>query len=103
MTVEAVTATTALVAVCAAAVVLVALVVVLVRSRRRGGDSRQEVLALVAELNQRLEVIVRELSGSLERAQEERRRNRVLGELCTSIDLDEVLARTLEAAAALPG
>jgi diguanylate cyclase (GGDEF)-like protein len=47
--------------------------------------------------------MVRELSESLERAQEEGRRNRHLGELGASIDLDEVLARTLEAAGAVPG
>ena len=42
--------------------------------------------------------MVRELSHALERAQEEHRRTRVLGELGGSIDLDEVLTRTLEAA-----
>jgi diguanylate cyclase (GGDEF)-like protein len=104
MMVEAVTATTALIAVAAAAVVLlVALVVVLLRGRRRGRSSEQQVLQLVSELNERMESMVRELSESLERAQEEGRRNRFLGELGASIDLDEVLARTLEAAGAVPG
>jgi len=46
---------------------------------------------------------VRELSEALERAQEEVRRNRFLGELGASIDLDEVLSRTLEAGGAIPG
>jgi diguanylate cyclase (GGDEF)-like protein len=50
-----------------------------------------------------MESMVRELSDSLERAQEEGRRNRYLTELAGSIDLDEVLSRTLEAAGALPG
>lgn len=97
----ALTATTVLIAVGAAAVLV--LVPVLVRSRRRGRDEREQVLALVSELNQRLASVARELSQALERAQEEARRNRVLGELGASIDLDDVLSRTLEAGGAIPG
>jgi len=104
MMVEAVTATTALIAVgVAAAVLALVLLVVLVRSRRRGGGEQQQVLTLVSEMNTRMEVMVRELSEALERAQEEGRRNRFLGELGASIDLDEVLSRTLEAGGAIPG
>ena len=105
MVVHAVTGTTtALVAVGAAAVLLaLALVVLLVRSRRRGRGDQERVLAVVSELNGRVETIVRELSDALERAQEEGRRNRFLGELGASIDLDEVLSRTLEAGGAIPG
>jgi diguanylate cyclase (GGDEF)-like protein len=104
MAAEAVTATTALVAVGAAAAVLaIALLVVLVRSRRRGSNGQQQVLALVSEMNTRMEGMVRELSEALEHAQEEGRRNRFLGELGASIDLDEVLSRTLEAGGAIPG
>ena len=102
--VEAATATTALIAVGAAAAVLaLVLLVVLVRARRRGDGGQQQVLTLVSEMNTRMEVMVRELSESLERAQEEGRRNRFLGELWASIDLDEVLSRTLEAGGAIPG
>ena len=61
------------------------------------------MLTLVSEMNTRMEVMVRELSEALERAQEEGRRNRFLGELGASIDLDEVLSRTLEAGGAIPG
>ena len=86
-----------------AAVLLVALVIVVVRGRRRRRSDRQELLARVSELNAHLESIVRELSASLARAQEENRRTRFLGELSGSIDLDEVLARTLEAARAIDG
>src|SRR5437879_4193110 len=50
-----------------------------------------------------MEAMIRELSDSLERAQEEGRRNRYLTELAGSIDLDEVLSRTLEAGGAVPG
>jgi diguanylate cyclase (GGDEF)-like protein len=86
-----------------AAVLLVALVIVVVRGRRRRRSDRQELLARVSELNAHMESIVRELSASLARAQEENRRTRFLGELSGSIDLDEVLARTLEAARAIDG
>jgi diguanylate cyclase (GGDEF)-like protein len=47
--------------------------------------------------------MVSDLTEALERAQEEGRRNRMLGELAGTIDLDEVLTRTLDAAGALPG
>src|SRR5689334_19383566 len=101
--VEAVIDTTALVIAGAVVgvVLLIALVVLLVRRPGRGGQA--ELLTLVAEMNQRMEAMVRELSESLERAQEEGRRNRYLTELAGSIDLDEVLSRTLEAAGAVPG
>src|SRR3954462_4847944 len=100
----AVRATTALVAAGAAAATLVlVLLVVFVRSRRRGRDDQEHVLELVSRMNVRMEGMVRELSEALERAQEEARRTRFLGELGASIDLDEVLSRTLEAGGAIPG
>ena len=104
MMAEAVIPTTALLAVGAAAAVLaVVLLIVLLRARRRGGGEQQQVLELVQQMNTRMHLMVRELSEALERAQEEGRRNRFLGELGSSIDLDEVLSRTLEAGGAIPG
>jgi diguanylate cyclase (GGDEF)-like protein len=101
---DVLTATTVLVAAGAAlATLALASVVVFVRSRRRGKGGQQQMLVLVSEMNSRMESMVRELSESLERAQEEGRRNRFLGELGRSIDLDEVLSRTLEAGGAIPG
>jgi diguanylate cyclase (GGDEF)-like protein len=93
------------ISVAAAAAVLVALAVAImvVRGRRRRRSGQQELLARVSDLNAHMESIVRELSESLERAHEENRRTRVLGELSGSIDLEEVLARTLEAAQAIHG
>src|SRR5437773_8851384 len=103
MMVEAVTTTTVLVAVGAAVATLALVSIVLfMRSRRPSGDS-QELLGLVSEMNTRMEGMIRELSESLERAQEEGRRNRYLTELAGSIDLDEVLSRTLEAGGAVAG
>jgi diguanylate cyclase (GGDEF)-like protein len=98
------TATTVLVAIGAALATLALVsVAAFVRSKRRGKGGQQQLLALVSEMNARMESMVRELSEALERAQEEGRRNRFLGELSGSIDLDEVLSRTLEAAGAIPG
>jgi len=70
------------------------------RPRRSGSDA---VAAAVDELNRRMETMGRELTSALERAREESRRTRALGELAGSIDLDEVLGRTLDAAGAVPG
>jgi diguanylate cyclase (GGDEF)-like protein len=85
------------------ATLLVVALVLLFRSRRSASGGEQQTLALVSEMNARMESMIRELSESLERAQEEGRRNRYLTELAGSIDLDEVLSRTLEAGGAVPG
>ena len=44
-----------------------------------------------------------ELSGALERAEQESRRNRLFGELGGSIDLEELMDRVLDAAMEIPG
>jgi diguanylate cyclase (GGDEF)-like protein len=49
----------------------------------------------------RFEEVLRDLTGALERAQEGERRTRQLNEIAATIDLDSVLARTLELAVAL--
>src|ERR1043166_9219250 len=98
------TTTTVLIAVGAALATLVLVsLALLVRSRRSSRGGEQQLLELVSDMNERMESMVHELSDSLERAQEEGRRNRYLTELAGSIDLDEVLSRTLEAAGAVPG
>jgi diguanylate cyclase (GGDEF)-like protein len=102
--VDAVTNTTALiVAGAAVAVVLLIALALFLLSRRPRGGGQEQLLELVGEMNTRMESMVRELALSLERAQEEGRRNRYLTELAGSIDLDEVLSRTLGAAGAVPG
>ncbi len=96
--------TTALIAGGAALGTLVVVVIVVWALRRSDGSSKDErLMEVVTDMNARMEGMVRELSEALERAQEEGRRNRFLGELGGSIDLDEVLTRTLEAAGAIPG
>ena len=86
-----------------AALVLLLLVLWLVRGAGRDAGSDERLAELVADMNTRMESMVSELSEALERAQEEGRRNRMLGELAGTIDLDEVLTRTLDAAGAMPG
>ena len=104
MIADVLTATTVLVAACAAGATLALVsVAAFVRSRRSSKGGQKQMIAFVSEMNTRMESMVRELSEALERAQEEGRRNRFLGELGGSIDLDEVLSRTLEAGGAIPG
>ncbi|MFL5945272.1 MAG: diguanylate cyclase [Gaiellaceae bacterium] len=81
-------------------VLLLALLVVRWRSDRKTDERVAEV---VESLNQRMDELGEELAGALERAEEEGKRSRIFGELAGSIDLDEVLSRTLEAAGALEG
>jgi diguanylate cyclase (GGDEF)-like protein len=71
------------------------------RRRRRGRDAR--VALAMFEMNRRLKTTVKELTTAVERAEEESRRSRALSELGWTIDLDDVLSRTLEAASATPG
>src|SRR3989440_5200518 len=82
---------------------LVAVLIFLLVARRSRSPGEDKLALAMAEMNERMDAMVRELSSAVERAEEEGRRNRVLGELAGSIDLDEVLSRTLEAAGAVPG
>src|SRR2546423_1588917 len=83
---------------------LVVLLLALLVVRWRSDNSTDERVAeVVASLNARMDELGRELAGALERAEEEGRRSRVFGELAGSIDLDEVLSRSLEAAGAQEG
>jgi diguanylate cyclase (GGDEF)-like protein len=86
----------------ACVVLLLVLLSTLVRRSGRRADER--VSDVVRVLETRMDELGRELAGAVERAEEEGRRSRFLGEIAGSIDLDEVLARTLEAATgAVPG
>ena len=97
--------TTVLITVGASAVVTLVLLVVLLARRpaRQAAPDEAAISRVVDELTSRMDAMGRELSEALERTQEESRRNRVLGELAGTIDLDEVLNRTLDAAGALEG
>jgi diguanylate cyclase (GGDEF)-like protein len=85
-----------------ALVLLLAVLLALVgrRSRRRADE---RVGAVIQTLEKRMDELAVELSGAVERAEEEGRRSRFLGEIAGSIDMDEVLARTLEAGTRMAG
>jgi diguanylate cyclase (GGDEF)-like protein len=82
-------------------VVIAVLSVAAARRRVRRADAR--VRTTVTELTERTEELLSELEGALEEARADARRGRALGDIAGSIDLDDVFARTLEAAASLPG
>lgn len=84
-------------------VLLVALGVLWTTVRRLRGSTDARVAEAVGDLNRRMELMVSELQDALERAHEEGRRSRFLGELAGSIDLDEVTARVLDAAGSVEG
>jgi diguanylate cyclase (GGDEF)-like protein len=77
----------------AALVLLVGVLTVLLR--RSSGQ--------VSDVARRLDELAVDLGGAVARAEEEGRRSRLLGDISGSIDLDEVLARALEAISGVPG
>src|SRR3990172_2135544 len=83
-----------------AVVVLAGVLVTLGRGRRSAVALAEEMVTRSSEGH---EAVVASLAAALERAEDESRRLRRLGAIRESLDLDSVLARTLDAAAALPG
>jgi two-component system, cell cycle response regulator len=84
------------------AAVLALFFFLLILRERRASDERFEVV--VRELTSRMDGMVRELSAAADRNEDGGdQRARILGELAGTIDLDEVLARVLEAAGAMRG
>ena len=73
------------------------------RVRPGRGTPDEEVSHLVRELDVRMRQLGESLQEELERTKEESRRSRYLGELAWTIELEEVMRRTLDAAAALEG
>jgi diguanylate cyclase (GGDEF)-like protein len=70
--------------------------------RRSARDAEAQVTATVETLEARLDELARELSSAVRRAEEESQRSRFLGQIATTIDLDDAIGSTLQAAAALP-
>jgi diguanylate cyclase (GGDEF)-like protein len=84
-------------------VCLVAVVELIRRLRRRNTrDAEAQVTATVETLEARLDELARELSSAVRRAEEESQRSRFLGQIATTIDLDDAIGSTLQAVAALP-
>jgi diguanylate cyclase (GGDEF)-like protein len=70
--------------------------------RRTSRDVEAQVTATVHTLEARLDELAQELSSAVRRAEEETQRSRFLAQIGTTIDLDDALGSTLEAAAGLP-
>jgi len=82
---------------------LILLAMLAFSSRRSGKRADERVGAVVQSLENRMNELATELAGAVERAEEEGRRSRFLGEIAGSIEMDEVLARTLEAGTRMEG
>ncbi|HST18069.1 MAG TPA: diguanylate cyclase [Gaiellaceae bacterium] len=94
--------TTTLIA-CAIFAAMLLGVVVFVLGRRSANSAETRLNAVAAQIDERMQAMVRDLSDALERAQEESRRSRALGDLGSTIDLDEVVERTLDVANTIGG
>ncbi len=70
--------------------------------RRSSRDVEAQVAATVESLEARLDELAQELGSAVSRAEEEAQRSRFLGQIATTIDLDDAIGSTLQAAAALP-
>jgi len=87
-----------------ASMLLIGLASILLRRLRRHRVTPEErISALVRELDMRMRQLGENLSEELERTKEESRRSRHLGELAWTIEIEEVMRRSLDAAAALDG
>jgi diguanylate cyclase (GGDEF)-like protein len=96
--------TYSLVSIAALGALVLALALLLLRANRRTGRVAAERVSTVVEtLERRMDELAGELAGAVAKAEEEGRRSRFLGEIAGSIDLDEVVARTLDAAVDLSG
>jgi diguanylate cyclase (GGDEF)-like protein len=96
--------TTSLIALAVAACALLLVLPLWLRPRDAAPAADDDELAdALAALNARMEELATDLAGALERARSDEQRGRTLGELAGSIDLDEVLTRTLEAATNVAG
>ena len=81
--------------------VLLAVLAGVVRRSDRRADQR--VGSVMQALEKRMDELAQELARAVARAEQESQRSRFLGEITGSIDLDEVLSRTLDAAGRLAG
>ena len=88
---------------CAGLVAILLVVAVFFLGRRSRGAAETRLNAVAAQIDERMHAMARDLSEALERAQEESSRSRALGDLSGTIDLEEVVTRTLDAAGALQG
>ncbi len=84
-----------------AALLVVGFLAASLRRSRRATEARLE--QSLGRLGERVDWLSSELADAIERAQDDTRRLRALDAVGRSLEIDEVLARTVDAAAALPG
>ena len=72
------------------------------RLRRRASHDAEAQVATMGTLEARVDELAQELSAAVQRAEEEAQRSRLLSQIATTIDLDDAIGSTLQAAAALP-
>ena len=82
--------------------ILVALELLRRLRRRHSREVEAQVAATVETLEARLDELAGELGRAVSRAEEEAQRSRFLGQIATTIDLDDAIGSTLQAAAGLP-
>jgi diguanylate cyclase (GGDEF)-like protein len=70
--------------------------------RRTAAQVEEQVAATVETLESRLDELAQELGRAVRKAEEEAQRSRFLAQIGTTIDLDDAIRSTLEAAATLP-
>jgi diguanylate cyclase (GGDEF)-like protein len=87
----------------AIALALGVLVVVLLLRARKRRDPDPEVTRMLRESDERFEQMLQDLSEELERARNDLRRSHAMTSLASTIDLDALAERMLDAALELPG
>jgi diguanylate cyclase (GGDEF)-like protein len=90
--------TTSYIALAVAASALLLVIPLWFRTRPAQPAPERELTGTIAEVNARMERLAGDVADALAKARTEGARGRALGDLGGSIDLDEVLTRTLEAA-----
>jgi diguanylate cyclase (GGDEF)-like protein len=71
--------------------------------RKTSRDAEAQVAATVQTLEARLDELAQELSSAVRKAEEEAQRSRFFGQIATTIDLDDAIGATLQAASGLSG
>ena len=95
--------TIAVIALAAAFAALAVVGLTTLGSRRARRESEQRVRRALGEMGHKMEALSGELADAIERVQDDGRRTPAIDALGHVLDLDEVLARTVDAAASLPG
>ena len=95
--------TTTVIASAAALAVLLVAGLVAARARRARAATEGRLEQALSRMGERIDALSREVAGAVAQLQEDSRRVRAIDALGRSLDLDEVLARTVDAACTFTG